>query len=125
MRRALVVAALLAAVSGPATAHHNFRALFDVNCTVTFGGVVTKVEWLNPHVWIYVRKPVAGKPEQWGFELGPPNALVRRGWRGASLKAGDQVTVTGYCARNGSKTAALSKIVLPNGRELFGAQKSD
>jgi len=125
MRGISVAAALLAAVAAPASAHHNFRALYDVNCTVAFRGVVKKVEWYNPHVWIYVLKPAAGQPEQWGFELGPPNALVRRGWRGDSLKAGDRVTVTGYCARNGSKTAALSKILLPNGRELFGGQKTD
>lgn len=85
-------------------AHHSFAAEFDANKTTMLDGIVTKVEWSNPHVWIYMNvKDDAGQTVNWGVELGPPHLLQRRGWRRDTLSIGTQIVVDGYLARNGSE----------------------
>ncbi len=84
-------------------AHHSFAAEFDANKTIQITGIVTKVEWTNPHVWIYFNvKGEDGKMANWGVELGPPHLLQRRGWRRDTLQVGTSIDVDGFLARNGS-----------------------
>jgi hypothetical protein len=85
-------------------AHHSFAAEFDSDQPIELTGIVTKVEWTNPHVWFYinVRDEASGEVTNWGAELGPPHGLQRRGWRRNTLAIGEQVTVNGFLARNGT-----------------------
>jgi hypothetical protein len=109
--------------SGVARAHHAFASVFDRNAPIEITGTVTKVEWMNPHTWIYIDVPSAdGKIENWGFEMGSPNALVRRGWSHDSLQVGQVITVTGFRARDGSLSGAVREVALATGERLFGAQ---
>ena len=104
----------------PAAAHHAFAAEFDVAQPVKVKGTVTKVEWVNPHAWIYVDvKDAAGKVVNWHFELGPPNALFRLGWKKDSIPAGVEVEISGYRAKAGGEVANGRSITLPGGKELF------
>lgn len=116
--RAYVLGALIAAgllASGRATpAHHSFAAEFDATKPITFTGIVTKIEWGNPHVWFYinVKDPATGEVTNWGAEMGPPHALQRRGWRRETLKIGEEVTVKGALARNGTRRVNASVVTL-------------
>jgi len=121
MRKVLVaaVAALLLAAI-PVAAHHAFAAEFDVNQPVKVHGTVTKVEFVNPHAWIYVDvKGDDGKVVNWHFELGPPNALFRLGWKKDAVPEGTVVDITGFRAKSGEAVANGRSITLPDGRELF------
>ena len=111
----------------PAWAHHAFAAEFDAKSGIKASGTVTKVEWTNPHVWLYVDvKDDSGKVTNWSFELGSPNGLVRRGWRRTSLKEGDQVTIEGFRAKDGSNVANAHTVTLPDGRSVFAdSQRSE
>jgi hypothetical protein len=109
---------LLAAI--PLPAHHSFAAEFDAKQRVTVKGVVTKVEWTNPHTYFYVDvKGESGAVVNWAFETAGPNTLARQGWSRQSLKIGDQVTVTGYRARDGLPIASAREVVLSGGRKVF------
>ena len=95
-------------------AHHSFSAEFDADKPITLTGIVTKVEWTNPHVWFYinVKDPETGEVTNWGAEMGPPHGLQRSGWRRDTLKIGEEVTVDGYLARNGSKRINARQVTL-------------
>ncbi len=97
-----------------AAAHHSFAAEFDSEKPITLKGIVTKVEWTNPHVWFYVnvKDPATGQVVNWGAEMGPPHGLQRRGWRHDTLKIGEEVTVAGSLAKNGTKRINASKVTM-------------
>ena len=103
-RLAGAIAAIALSMSGASLAHHSFSAEFDAEKPITLTGIVTKVEWTNPHVWFYVnvKDEATGEVANWGAEMGPPHGLQRSGWRRDTLKIGEEVTVEGFLARNGS-----------------------
>jgi hypothetical protein len=117
-RLAAAFAVWLAAT--PAPAHHAFSAEFDANKPVHLEGVVSKLEFINPHAWIHVDvKGQDGKVTTWMIEAGSPNVLLRRGVTKAAVKPGTQVAVDGYQAKDGSLRANGRDISLPDGRKLF------
>jgi len=115
---------LLAAV--PVFAHHSFEAEYDSKKPINIQGVVTKLEWTNPHARFYVDvKDESGKVTNWNFELGSPNVLIRQGWKRDSLKAGDTVTVEGYLAKDGSSLANARRVTLADGRKVFAGSNTE
>jgi hypothetical protein len=116
----LAIAVGLVVPAVPVFAHHSFAAEFDGKKQVTLTGVVTKVDWVNPHAYIYVDvKGDDGATVNWAIETGAPNALYRQGWRKADLKAGDMVTLDAFLAKDGTHTAAARNVKLPDGRRVF------
>ncbi len=116
---ALAAAALLSAAV-PAMAHHSFAAEFDAKKPVKLQGTVTKMEWINPHAWIYLDvKNTDGSVTNWMVEAGAPNALLRRGWTKASLLPGTEILVEGYQAKDGANRANGRDITFKDGKKLF------
>jgi len=119
----LAMAGALLAAALPMAAHHSVAAEFDSTKPVTIKGTVTKLEWMNPHAWIYVDvKNEQGVVEKWQLEFGAPNELVRRGWKRTDVKEGQEVTIEGIMARKGGNTASARSIVLPDGKRVFNGQ---
>jgi hypothetical protein len=125
-RLCLLVAGLaLLVVAVPVAAHHAFAAEFDVGQPVKIKGTTTKMEWTNPHAWLYVDvKDPDGKVVNWRFELGAPNALIRLGWRKDTIPAGVDVEIEGFRAKAGGPVANGRSIKLADGRELFSGGSS-
>ena len=112
--------ALVLASSDRVGAHHSFAAQYDADKPVTLVGTVTKVEWTNPHARFYVDvKDDKGVVTNWNLELASPNVLRRNGWTRTSLNVGDEVTVEGSSAKNGTKMANARLVRLANGRSVF------
>jgi hypothetical protein len=122
---ALVAGALLAAAT-PLIAHHSFAAEYDNRKPVKVTGVLTKVEWTNPHVWFYLDvKDDAGTVTTWGFSGGPPGVLQRRGIPKSVLKLGETIVVEGFRARDGSNNASGGTVTFTDGRRVFTASQED
>jgi len=110
----------------PLLAHHSFLAEFAQNKPMTVTGVVTKVEWMNPHAFFYVDvKDPSGKVVNWSFETASPSALGTRGWKRESVNVGDKVTVQGYRAKSGANLAAARLVLLPDGRKVYSGTMDD
>ncbi len=108
----LATAGLLMAAL-PLAAHHSFKAQYDETMPITLQGTITKITWNNPHVLMYLNvKGDNGKTAKWELELASPNGLMSQGWKVDSLKPGDQVSVDGFRARDGSHMANIRKVVL-------------
>ena len=127
----LIAASFVVAAAVPMLAHHSIAAEFDSTKTVTVTGTVTKLDWMNPHIWVYLNvKDAAGKITKWQFEGGPPNSLRRNGWTKDSLKEGDTVTVEGIRAKDpvnaeGAYVGNARNVTLPGGRRVFSGSADD
>jgi hypothetical protein len=114
------LALVLACTAEPLAAHHAFAAEFDAKKPVKFRATITKIEWLNPHVWLHMDvKMPDGTVQKWAFEAGSPNTLFRRGVTRQSVPPGLEVIVEGYQAKDGSRRANGRDMTLPDGRILF------
>jgi len=110
----------------PLLAHHSFAAEYDEKKPITLKGVVTKVEWANPHARFYVDvKDDKGNVTNWNLELASPNVLVRNGWKRNSLQVGDAVEVSGSQAKDGSNMANARAVTLSDGRKVFAGSSGD
>lgn len=123
---ALVALAALIVWVAPINAHHSFAAEFDASKPVTIKGVVTQIDWKNPHVWFYVNvKDEEGRVTRWACEMGAPHQLQGRGWLRDTMKIGDVVTVEGSLARDGSKRANARTVTTSDGKTLGAASSGD
>ena len=113
-------------VSKPVLAHHSESAEYDASKPVKVTGTISKVEWMNPHIWFYVDvKDANGKVTTWGFSGGPPGMLLRRGITKDVLKIGTTVNVEGSRAKDGSNNASGRKVTFADGRNVFTASAED
>ncbi len=115
MKTKLIAVAAFAASafsSAQVLAHHSFAAEFDANAPIKLHGVVTKVEWTNPHTYFYIEVEENGEYHEWALEMGSPNGLMRRGWTRDTLEIGTEVYVTGTRARDGSYKGNVQAVVL-------------
>ena len=116
---AAIAGAILLAAGLPVFAHHSGAAEFDANKKLDLSGVVTKIEWTNPHAHFYMDvTDVSGKVTNWNFELASPNVLIRNGWSRNSVKQGDKVSVTGSQAKDNSNVGTANTITFPDGHKL-------
>ncbi len=131
MRKTLLILAFAASAhvlaARPAVAHHSFAAEFDITKPVTISGKVTKLEWTNPHAYVYVdvQDPKTGAVTNWEIEMGSPNGLTRLGWSRNVLKAGDAITIEGSLGRNKPNLANARSVVMTATGQKLGAASSE
>jgi hypothetical protein len=117
---AVLVVILVSAYSAGLFAHHSFAAQYDRNKPATLVGPVTKIDWINPHARFFMDvKDASGKVVKWEVELGAPAILIRRGWTRNDLKIGENVTVNGSLAKDGSSMVNATTVVLSDGKKVF------
>jgi hypothetical protein len=110
----------------PAVAHHSFAAEFDGKKCIVFEGVVTEVEWTNPHGFFFLNiKQSDGRVVNWAFETAGPNMLFHLGWKRDSIKVGDRIKVEAYPAWDGARIASARRVVLADGRKVQAGSASD
>jgi len=118
--RFIAGAGVAAAMSLPVYAHHSFAAEFDANQPVELHGTITKMEWINPHSWLHINvKNADGSTSEWMIEGATPNTLLRRGFTREAVKAGTEITIIGFRAKNGANRANGRDLILPDGSRLF------
>jgi len=111
---------MLGVFAGSLMAHHSFGAEYDASKPITLTGVLTKIEWTNPHSFIYIDVTEKGAVTNWKLEGYPPNVLYRNGWKkDVTMKPGDRITVTGWRARDGANVAHSREITLPSGAKMI------
>jgi hypothetical protein len=116
----IALTALLCAAAPQARAHHSFSAEFDANQPVELHGKITKMEWINPHSWLHIDvKNSDGTTTPWMIEGATPNTLLRRGFTREAVKAGTEITIIGFRAKNGANRANGRDLILPDGSRLF------
>jgi hypothetical protein len=121
---AMAGALLLATI--PAFGHHSFAAEYDSSKPVKLEGTVTKIEWANPHLWLYLdAKDDSGKMGAWQCEGGAPNSLSRQGWTRKSLNPGDKIRIEGFRAKDGTNTCSSRNVVTADGKRLFSGSNDD
>jgi len=120
LKRTIAVASVaVMVITAAAYAHHAFSAEFDQNKPVVLEGAVTKADWTNPHAWIYIDvKGPDGTVVNWAIEMGPPSALLRRGWKKSSMQYGAIIKVEGFAAKNGKEFANATNITMPDGTKI-------
>jgi len=122
----LIVIGLGVVTASAGQAHHAFSAEFDVNQPVELEGVITKLQWTNPHSWVYVDvTDASGEVTSWAVEFGSPYALLRKGLRKTDFPLGVQVSVKGYRARSGKAVANASSVLLADGRGFYTAAEDN
>jgi hypothetical protein len=113
-------------IMAPVFAHHSFSAEYDSKKPIKLKGVVTKVDWMNPHVYFYIDvEDEKGGVANWAFEMGPPNGLQRAGWNRNTMKVGDEVIVDGTLAKDGSKNVNARSVTMANTGKKLGAASSE
>ena len=122
----LLAAVALASMAAASQAHHSFAAEYDTNKPVKLTGVLTKLEWTNPHVYIYidVTDEATSKVTNWAFEMGPPHMLQKSGWKKNELKLGEVLEIDGWMARNGGNSGNARRVMRRATGEVLGAASS-
>ena len=112
--------------AAPLLAHHSFAAEYDAKKPFEMKGTITKVDWMNPHVYFYIDvKDESGKTSNWAFEMGPPRLLERGGWKKNTMKEGDEVIVAGTLAKDGGKHGNARSVTLASTGQKLGAASSE
>lgn len=126
LQMGLMLTGALLVPATPVMAHHSFAAEYDSKKAVTLKGIVTKVDWMNPHVYFYIDvTDESGNVSNWALEMGPPNGLQRSGWTRNTMKIGDEVIVAGTLAKDGGKQANARSVTLAATGKKLGAASSE